>query len=169
VWPHASRRLRGASLVELVVAIVVLGVAATAALGVLGRHVLGAPDALQLVQAQALAQALLDEALAQPAADTDPDGGADAPGPEAGEARGSPTAPFDHVNDYDGLRMDAGILAFDGSAIAGLEGYRLAVSVTPQAVGTGMSAADGWWVAVRVTTPGGAQLLLEGLRARLDE
>jgi MSHA pilin protein MshD len=158
----------GSTLVELVVAIVVLGVAATAALGALSRHAVGAPDALQVLQATAVAQALLDEALAQGTGTVDPDGVANGPGPEPGEARSSAVAPFDHVDDYDGYAMEAGIVAFDGEPVPGLEGYRLRMTATSQSIAD-LPASQAWWVRVQVDTPSGASVVLEGLRARLDE
>jgi len=151
---------RGASLVELIVLIVVVGIVATAAMGALAT--MGSRSADPLVQRQALAvaQSLLDEITAQPT----PDG--DALGPESGESRGSSTAPFNHVNDYHGFGM-TGIRSFDGTAVAGLEGYSASVTVRAQAIGN-VPAADGWWVEVRVTGPGGAEVVLAGWRARLS-
>jgi MSHA pilin protein MshD len=158
--PRGLMPQRGASLVELIVLIVVVAIVATAAMGALAT--MGSRSADPLVQRQvlAIAQSLLDEITAQPT----PDG--DANGPEAGESRGSATAPFNHVNDYNGFSM-TGIRNFDGTAIAGLESYSAHVVVRAQAVGNGPSA-DGWWVEVRVTGPGGAEVVLSGWRARLS-
>jgi MSHA pilin protein MshD len=154
------RHQHGTSLVELIVLIVVVGIVVTATMGALGNLSARSADPLVQRQALAVAQSLLDEALAQPT----PDG--DGIGPEAGEARGSATAPFNHVNDYHGLNM-TGIRHFDGTAVAALEGYSANVSVRAQAVGN-VPGADGWWVEVRVTGPGGAEVVLAGWRARLS-
>jgi MSHA pilin protein MshD len=156
----------GASLVELVVAIVVVSILVAAAFGAIARHGVGAADPFVAQQALAAARGLLDEVLAQGTGIVDPDGGVEAPGPEAGEARGSPTVPFDHVNDYHGYATAAGIVAFDGASVPGLEAYSATIAVTAQGVGD-MSPADGWWVRVAVTGPGGTQVVLEGFRARL--
>ena len=164
--PALRGRSAGASLVELVVAIVVVGVVASAALGVLGRHLLGSTDPMMMQQALAVARGLLDEVLAQGTDTTDPDGGADGFGPEAGEARGSATSPFDHVNDYHGYTMSAGIVAFDGTPVAGLENFGATVQVVAQSI-AGVPASSGYWVTVTVTAPGGASIVLEGFRARL--
>lgn len=169
MWPRSERARapslptrgqRGASLVELIVLIVVVGIVVTSAMGALATMSAHSADPLVQRQALAIAQSLLDEVTAQPT----PDG--DALGPEAGESRGSTTAPFNHVNDYDGFSM-AGIRNFDGSAVAGLESYTASVVVRAQAVGN-VPAADGWWVEVRVTGPGGAEVVLAGWRARLS-
>jgi type II secretory pathway pseudopilin PulG len=161
------RRAVGATLVELVVAIVVVGVVVSAAFGVLGRHLLGATDPMMTQQALAVARGLLDEVLAQGTDATDPDGGADGFGPESGESRGSATSPFDHVNDYHGYTMASGIVAFDGTPIAGLEGFTAAVQVVAQSI-AGLPSSSGYWVTVTVTAPGGASVVLEGFRARLS-
>lgn len=161
MWRRSDRATqRGASLIELIVLIVVVGVVATAAMGALATMSSRSADPLVQRQALAVAQSLLDEITAQPT----PDG--DALGPEAGEARGSATAPFNHVNDYDGFGM-SGIRHFDGTPIVALESYAASVSVRAQAVGN-VPAAAGWWVEVRVTGPGGAEVVLAGWRARLS-
>ncbi|MBC7717342.1 MAG: type II secretion system protein [Pseudorhodobacter sp.] len=169
MWPRseatriqtpARKTQRGTSLVELIVLIVVVGIVVTAAMGALGTLSVRSADPLVQRQALAVAQSLLDEALAQPT----PDG--DALGPEPGESRGSATAPFNHVNDYNGYAT-TGIRNFDGTPVAALESYNANISVRPQAVGN-VPAADGWWVEVRVTGPGGAEVVLAGWHARLS-
>lgn len=158
--PLRQREQRGASLIELIVLIVVVGIVATAAMGSLATMGSRSADPLVQRQALAIAQSLLDEISAQPT----PDG--DALGPEAGESRGSTTAPFNHVNDYHGFGM-TGIRNFDGSAVAALASYNASVTVRAQAIGN-VPATDGWWVEVRVTGPGGADVVLAGWRARLS-
>jgi MSHA pilin protein MshD len=158
--------MAGASLVELVVAIVVVGIVAAATFGALARHATGSVDPMVAQQALAVARGLLEEILAQGTDVTDPDGGADALGPEAGEARGSAIAPFDNVSDYHGYATASGIVGFDGTPVPGLEAYAASVSVSAQGVAD-MASSNGWLVRVTVTAPGGAQVVLEGFRARL--
>lgn len=158
-------RQRGVTLVELVVAIVIISTAVTAVLGVLRLTAGRSADPLLSRQALAAAEALLQEAMSQPYTATDLDGGANAIGPEAGEARGSATTPFDHVDDYHGLSM-SGITNADGSAIAALAGYSASITVQAQALG-GIAAAEGLLVTVTVTAPGGGSLSLAGYRARV--
>lgn len=163
---RGRHRARGASLVELIVAIVVVGVLSSAALGILGRHAIGSTDALMTQQAMVIARGLLEEIQAQGTDATDPDGGADGFGPESGEQRGSASAPFDHVNDYDGYTMSSGIVAADGTPVPGLENWTASVSVTARAIAD-LPASHGFWISVTVTGPGGASVVLEGFRARL--
>lgn len=168
--PAEPRRRRqfGATLVELVMMIVVVGVVGGMAAGVVGTLTKRSADPLTRRQALATAEALLSEVLSQPTPDTDPDGGAEALGPESGETRGSASLPFDHVNDYDGYGTGlTGVKAFDGTPVAGLEAYSVAVSVRPQVLDN-VPAADGWWVTVTVTGPDGQPLAVSGWRARLS-
>lgn len=160
------RRQLGATLVELVVMIVVVGVVGGMAAGVVGTLNKRSADPLTRRQALAAAEALLAEALSQPTPDSDPDGGAESLGPEAGEARGSAAKPFDHVNDYDGYAR-TGLVAFDGTAIGGLEAYSVSVAVRAQAIDD-VPAADGWWVTVTVRTPDDQPVTVSGWRARLS-
>jgi len=162
--PLRRARARGATLIELVLFVLIVGIAAASVLGALGLSAGRSADPLLQRQALAIAESLLHEILAQPYTHADPDGGAEALGPEPGEARGSPVAPFDHVNDYQGYAA-AGAVDADGSALPGLGGYAVQVSVQPQALDN-IGAADGLLVRVTVTPPAGAALTLAGLRAR---
>lgn len=159
-----QRRQRGVSLVELVIFIVVIGIALSSVAGALAFATRHTADPLLQRQALAVAESLLQEVLAQPFVNLNPDGSAEAPGPEAGEARGSPTAPFNHVNDYHGYTM-AGIVDLNGAPVAGLAAYSAAVTVTSVAF-DGIAAADSLRVQVTVTGPGGVEVTLTGLRAR---
>jgi len=158
------RRARGATLIEVVLFVLIVGIALSAVLGTLALAAGRSGDPIVQRQALAIAESLLHEILAQPFAATDPDGGAEAIGPEPGEARGSPSLPFDHANDYHGYAA-AGIVDAGGSAVAGLAGYSVQVSVQPQALDN-IGAGDGLLVRVTVSPPAGAPLVLTGFRAR---
>jgi len=153
------------TLVELVVAITLVGAAAAAMVSSFGWLTQQSSDPLVTRQATAVGEAMLAEVLAQGTGSTDPDGGAEGLGPESGEARGSTTLPFDHVNDYHGFDQ-TGVTALDGGAIAGLEAYRVRVSVRAATLGSG-TPSQGWWVDVRVGMPGGGEVLLSGWKAAL--
>lgn len=157
-------RQRGVSLVELVIFIVVIGIALSSVAGALAFATRHTADPLVTRQALAAAESLLQEVLAQPFVALNPDGSAEAMGPEPGEARGSPTLPFNHVNDYHGYTM-AGIADLNGSPVPGLAAYVAVVSVA-QVAFDGIAADDALRVQVTVTGPGGAQVTLTGLRAR---
>ncbi len=132
------RRMCGATLVELVVSVVVLSVSITGILMVIAQTVQHSADPMRLTQANAIAQAYMEEILSR--APTDPAGG-DTGGPEAGEQR----ATYDDVNDYDGL-SDQGVIDQNGQPVAGLAAWRVNVSVRP---GT-LEGANGQRIEVRV-------------------
>jgi MSHA pilin protein MshD len=158
-------RQRGVTLVELVLAILIVSIAVASVLGVLRLTAGRSADPLLSRQALAAAESLLAEIVAQPFTAADLDGGANALGPETGESRGSSTMPFDHVDDYHGYAMN-GIVAADGTAIAGLSGYRAAVSVQPQALGN-VPAGEGLLITVTITAPDRNEVALSAFRARL--
>jgi MSHA pilin protein MshD len=158
------RTARGATLVEVVLFLVIVSFALTSILGLLGLTVSRSADPLIVRQSLAVAESLLQEIESQPFTTDDPDGGAEAIGPETGEARGSATTPFDHINDYHGYSMN-GIVGYDGTAIPGLEGYNATVQVAAQSVG-GVPGADGLLITVTVTGPGGNPVTLTGYRTR---
>lgn len=166
ITDHGSRvaAQRGATLVELVMFILIVGVALSSVLGTLSLAAGRSGDPMLQRQALAVAESMLDEIAAQPFTVNDPDGGVDNVGPEAGETRGSATTPFDHVNDYHGYAR-TGIVDAGGTPIAGLEGYGVSVTVASHAVDN-IAAADGVLITVTVTTPGGQQVRLSGFRAR---
>jgi MSHA pilin protein MshD len=162
---HSRRSQRGVTLVELVMFVLIVGIAVSSVLGTLAFAGGRSGDALVQRQSLAVAESLLQEIAAQPFTALSPDGSPEAIGPEAGEARSSSTTPFNHVNDYHGYTMN-GIVALDGSAIAGLENYSASVSITAQALGN-IAAGEGLLIRVTVTGPGGTPVTLTGFRARL--
>lgn len=164
--PGAARRSRGLTLIELVVAITLIGVVGGALVASFGWLSGRSVDPLTQRQALAVAESMLAEVMAQGVALSDPDGGADGTGPEAGESRTDTGTPFDHVNDYEGFDQ-TGVTALDGSAVPGLTAYRVRVSVSPQAVG-GLAADQGWWVEVTVDDPAGRAVVLAAWRAVLS-
>jgi Tfp pilus assembly protein PilV len=99
---------------------------------------------------------------------------AEAMGPEPGETRYSSTLPFDNVNDYHGFDSNtatpSGIRSIDGSLIAGLDGYRVTVSVAGQTLGgIGDDVAgnpQSLLITVTVTGPGETTVTLHGFRTR---
>jgi MSHA pilin protein MshD len=163
--PPARRRQRGVTLVEIVMFVLIVGIAVSSVLGTLSLTGGRSADALVQRQAVAIAESLLQEIEAQPFTALSPDGTAEAIGPEPGESRSSSTTPFNHVNDYHGYAMN-GIVALDGSAIASLESYSASVTVSAQALGN-IPATEGLLIRVTVTGPGGTPVSLTGFRARL--
>src|SRR5882672_1816611 len=119
---------RGVTLIELVVSIVVIAIAAGAVLGVLARTVGSSGDALVMRQAVSIAEAYLEEITLKPFADPD---GMD------GEAN---RVDFDDVDDYNGL-LNAGARDQFGNAIPALTGYTVSVTVVASGALAGVPAA----------------------------
>jgi MSHA pilin protein MshD len=166
---------RGLSLVELVMFIVIVAVGIAGILSVLNVTARASADPFPTKQALAIAEALMEEIQLAPFTYCDPDdanaataanaaGCATTPegiGPEAGDAR-----PFDNVSDYH-APAPAAVTAIDGSAIAALADYRVAVTIAPAALGS-ISAASGdaLRITVSVSGPGGTAVTLDGFRTR---
>lgn len=133
---------RGISLIELIIFIVVVGVALAGILRVMNVTGKSSADPMVYKQALAIAQALLEEVELMPFTFCDPDDPAaalvttistaqcaqiDNPGPEAAfgaqandETRYGPSF-FDHVNDYNGCQMNTGVInTCDTTGTAGI-------------------------------------------------
>jgi MSHA pilin protein MshD len=164
----SCRRQRGVTLIELVMFIVIVGIAVAGILVVYTNTVRHSADPLIRKQMLAVAEAMLEEAKLMPFTYCDPDdanaataGAAvvgvgdcaatvEAMGPEAGETRYVAATPFDNVNDYDGFdtatALPSGIADLSGTVIGGLAGYQAQVSATTQSLGSGgglIAATDG--------------------------
>jgi MSHA pilin protein MshD len=146
-----GRGERGATLIELVISIVVIAIAASAVLGVLSATLGRSADAMVLSQAVSIAEAYLEEISLR--AFDDPDG-----------VDGEATRPaFDDVDDYDGL-VDNGARNQFGAALAPLAQYTVAVTVTPSAALPGVPVAAAQRIDVRVTYPGNGVVALTGYK-----
>lgn len=150
---RAATHQRGVTLVELLVSIVVVSVAASSVLGVMSMTTAHSADPMIRHQASAIAEAYLEEILLKPLADPD---GAD------GEAA---RADFDDLDDYDGL-SDAGARDQFGTPIAGLGAYNVAVTVTPSSALPAVPIADSLRVDVVVTHSNVVNFALSGYRTR---
>lgn len=147
---------RGMTLVELVITIVIIGIAAAALFTAMASITARSADPLLRQQSLSLAEAYLEEILLQ--AFLDPATGTACP------PRPSQRGNFDNVCDYAEL-SDAGARNARGEAIAGLGSYTVAVDVAPQTWG-GLSASDVFYIEVTVTDPAGQALVLGGYRTR---
>lgn len=152
------RRQRGVTLVELVIAIVIVGIAAAALYGAMASIGSHSADPLLRQQSLALAQGYLEEILLQPF--LDPTTKTQCPEPPASRSA------YDNVCDYakppDNRARDA-----YGELLIGLEDYRVSVAVTPTAW-NGLPASDVLYVEVAVRDPAGQELRLGGYRVRYD-
>jgi len=145
------RQQRGVTLVELVVAITIVAIAATTVIGALSAITTRSADAMVQQQAIVIAQAYLEEILERPV--TDPDGVE----PEAGRST------WDDVDDYNGLANPGARDQFD-SAIAALSDYSVAVAVGTTSALSGVPSTAARRVDVTVTHTSGVTVRLSGYR-----
>lgn len=157
---RARRGEAGVTLIELVISIVVIGIAVTGTLVVIQRTTRASADPMVQRQASAIAEAYLEEILAKPYYDPTLGAGGGAC-PAAGGAR----ATWDNVCDYNGLD-DAGARDEFGVAVANLSAYRVRVTVDSAAATLGAlsGAANVMRVDVRVTHSLPIDMLLSGYR-----
>jgi MSHA pilin protein MshD len=171
-------RQRGVSLVELIIFIVVVGVAVAGVVAALRLGAATSTDPMVHKQALAIAEALLEEVQLQPFTYCDPDDPAAATalsaafcatpeviGAEGGETRGNAATPFDNVSDYHAAPLGAGISGIDGTAIAGLGAYSATISVTQQGLDV-IPGAEALLIRVQVTGPSNVTVVLDGYRTR---
>ena len=137
------RRQQGVTLVELVIAIVIVGVAGAALYQAMASMSARSADPMLQQQSLALAESYLEEILLQ--SFLDPATGTQCPAPPATRAA------YDNVCDYAGL-VDNGARNVHGEALAGLGSYQVSVSVTPTAW-NGLPAAQVLYVEVSVRDP----------------
>ncbi len=153
---------RGLTLIELVISIVILAVAAVAlytALGLVAGH---SSDPLIDEQATAIASAYLEEISSK--AFVDPSLAANAPAC-SGPVESRPQ--MNNICDYNGL-VDIGAHDQQGQAIAGLGNYTITVAVyNPTSAWQGITATDVLRIDIQVTyVPTGQNYVLTGLRTR---
>lgn len=184
--------IRGVSLVELIVFIVVVSVGVAGVLLALNMSTRASADPLIQKQALAIAEAILEEIQVRPLTYCDPDdanaatalnpagctggtGGANDEsrlplGAEVGETRTGTVTPYDNVSDYNGLVITP-ITDLTGAAIPNLSGYSAAVAVAPQGVAaaggaSAIPAAAALLISITVTGPASTTVKLDGYRMR---
>ncbi len=143
---RASARQRGFTIIEMVVAIVVIGVGVAGLLSAFSMSVRNSADPMQLKQSQVVADEVMEEILLKPYNST-------TPGAQVGCARNQ----FYDVADYNGYTTTGKICDVDGIAIAGLNGYSLKIDVVATTLG-GLTAARK--ITVTVTHGSGTYVLV---------
>ena len=143
------RKARGFTLIEMVIAIVVIGVGLAGVLLAFNTAVRGSADPLVHKQMLAIAEEMMEEILLKPYANTD------APGVIAGCNR----ANADDIRDY-ATYASTGVCDIDGTAVGGLEGYNVRVGVVAE---NWQGIADTLHVTVTVLH-GSETLALDGWR-----
>lgn len=142
----------GVTLIELVIAIVIISIAATTILGTFATTVGNSVDPMIRHQAIAIAEAYLEEIALKSFADPD---GVD------GEASRDL---YDDVDDYDGLVDNGARDQFD-AAIADLSNYTVSVSVTGSNALPGITSTDLFLISVTVSHPENVNFTVSGYRA----
>jgi len=188
-------RPRGVTLVELIVFMVIVGVAMAGLFAAFNTITKGSADPQVRKQVLAIAESLMEEVQLMPFTICDPDdpnaptatvaadctGGANGPndesrlvsgnlGPETGTsvggAEGRYASPqFDNVSDYHGFAMGPGILNLAMANVDGLEAYSASITVT-QAGLAGIPADQALKISITVNGPGGVSTTLDGYRTR---
>lgn len=173
--PDRSRQ-SGISLIELVMFIVIVGVGVAGILPVMNVTTQHSADPMLRKQAQAIAEALLEEIELQPFTWCDPEDAAaasatgpgqcttaEAIGAEAGETRYAEPY-YDNVNDYHGFTMTP-IVDIGNSPVSGLDAYTAGVNITQAGTTFSLPAEDVLQIDVRVQS-GDTDITLTGYRFR---
>ena len=150
---RSSKHQAGMTLIELIIAIVVIAISVGAVLGLLASNVQHSADAMVISQASAIAEGYLEEISLKPFLDPD---GVD------GEAA---RVDFDDVDDYNGL-VDVGAVDQFGNAIGALGDYTISVSVTPSAALPNVPMVDALRIDVNVARAPYVDFMLSGYRTR---
>jgi len=146
------RRQAGTTLIELVMAIVIVSIAVSAVLMALSMNVGYSADPMIRHQAIAIAEAYLEEISLK--AFDDPDG-------VDGEAN---RTLYDDVNDYNGL-VDVGARDQFNAALAGLDDYTVTVAVTASSALPSIASTDLFLISVTITHAADINFTVSAYRA----
>lgn len=163
----------GMTLIEMILFMVIVGIALAGIVSVLGNALRGGADMVSQKQALAIAEAILEEVALKPFTYCDLDDPAAATansaadctiaeslGPEGGEAR----AAFDNANDYAGYSFTSPITDHSGTH-AFPTGYSATVAVAAESL-NGIDAAQSLRITVGVSGPGNTTVTLDTYRTR---
>ena len=148
----SMRKQSGTTLIELIIAIVIISIAASTILMALSTSVASSADPMIRHQAVAIAEAYLEEIALRSFADPD---GVD------GEASRDL---YDDVDDYNGLVDNGARDQFD-NALASLGDYTVTVAVTASSAMPPIAATDLFLISVTITHPANIDFTISGYRA----
>ena len=154
------RRMDGVTLIELIIAIVIISAALAGLVGAFTQANRASADPVITQQMLAIGESMMEEVLLKPF--SDPDGAA----PVTARAQFNDVRDYDPIDDLNYGYASTGIKDTDGAAIAGLGSYNVNVRVNANGVVlTGVAAGDVLRVTVTVSN-GAQQLALTGWRTR---
>lgn len=149
----ARRYNAGATLIELIFAIIIIGSVSATMVGVLSSMSKQSAETMVALTATNIAQAYLQEILDKPLIDPD------------GVDGSEPRELYDNIDDY--LRLpDTTVRDRFGAVVPNLGGYQVAVSIQNTNLLPGVPTAQTRSVQVTVTSPLGDQTIVRGVRTR---
>lgn len=161
----SGKRSRGFTLVEMIIAMVIIGVGLAGVLTAFDTTVRSSADPMIHKQMLAVAEEMMEEILLKPYVDPEGDA-APVNAVAACGAAGAVRNAFDDLADYHGYQT-TGICDIDGAAVVGLADYNVAVTVVENAAVatdlTGLPVGAVRTVTVTVTR-GGETIVLTGWR-----
>lgn len=128
-----NRNSHGFTLIEMIIAIVVLASAVSGIMFAYFQNISKSSDPMIRQQAIIIAQAYLEEIMLKPYSDVD--------GGETGSCEEGSRVQYDDVADYDCINDNAGALDQFGNSLAGLGAYNVAVNVAAVNIGAPAVAA----------------------------
>ncbi|ABC32791.1 conserved hypothetical protein [Hahella chejuensis KCTC 2396] len=157
-------RQRGVTLVELVITIIVIGVALVAIVTAMSGSIGRSSDVLLRNRTIQLAQAYLDEILGKRYDEATPSGGAPPVTSCNIVTEEGSRDEYDDVDDYDGVLNEAPRSQTDAD-FNNYPGYLVSVSVTCAGADIGLSASNAKLVRVTITPPSGPAMTFSAYRA----
>ncbi len=150
----SSLRQQGTTLIELIISIVIIGVALSGILLVMNQNTGASTDPLIQHQAIAIGEAYLEEILEKPFAD-----------PQAPDGETNRNQ-YDDIDDYNAIVAQVP-RDQNGNAIPGLSNYSVTVTVVNEAIGPAgdqAPAGQSFRVTVSVATPINSTIQISGYR-----
>lgn len=148
-----NKRQAGVTLVELIIAIIIIGIAVSGVLQIFNIGAVASADPIVTKQLRAVAEGMMDEIQRQPFA-----AAANIGTPSNACARDT----FNDVMDYNGYAPGY-ICLITGEAVAALSGMAITVNISSQGY-LGLAAGDEYYITV-TTTKAGNSFTLHGWRA----